>query len=249
MIDLHTHILPGIDDGPVDRRVSLDMARASAAEGIHTIACTSHRRGKYPTPAQRVHDGIAELQPLIDAEGIAVKLVSGLEIALDQVVDMDDDELRLATLGSGKWLLLEMPFKGWPLELPELMTALEVRGFKVLLAHPERNESVQGTPGRLRELVGRGALVQVTACSITGALGAAPQRSALGLIKSGLAHVIASDMHNMHGRVPGILGGLAAAAKALDVSAKDLAWMVRDVPQAIIRGAEVRIPASVAQSG
>lgn len=245
MIDLHTHILPGIDDGPADAAVSVEMARAAAAEGIRTIACTSHRRAKYPTPAWRVHSRIADLQPLLDYEGIPIRLVQGLEIALDQVVEMDDSELGLSTLGSGNWLLLEMPLRGWPLELPELMIALEVRGFRVVLAHPERNESVQATPERLRDLVGRGALVQITSLAITGALGAAPQRSAISLMRAGLAHIIASDMHNTHGRVPGVLAGVAAAAKALRCSPKDLAWMVRDVPQAIVDGREVRVPHAV----
>ena len=235
MIDLHTHILPGVDDGAPDTDESIRMARAAADEGVRTIVCTSHRRKSFPTPAQRVHDGIAELQPLINEQAIPVTLLPGLEIALDQIEGMDDSELSLATLGSGRWLLLEMPPKGWPLDLLEIMTALEIRGFRVVLAHPERNESVQVSPGRLREVVGRGALVQVTSLSITGALGTAAQRSAIGLIRSGLAHVIASDMHNTWGRVPGVLRGLTAAAAAARSTVTDLAWMVRDVPFESIR--------------
>jgi protein-tyrosine phosphatase len=184
----------------------------------------------------------------MDDHAIPVTLLPGLEIALDQIEGMDDSELSLAALGSGRWLLLEMPSRGWPLDLPEIMTALEIRGFRVVLAHPERNESVQGSPGRLRELVGRGALVQVTALAITGGLGTGAQRSAVGLIRSGLAHVIASDMHNTWGRVPGVLRGLTAAAAALRTTVTELAWMVRDVPQAIVSGDDVRVPHS-AQSG
>ncbi len=242
MIDLHSHILPGIDDGPSDVAVSLHMARAAAADGARVVACTSHRHGRYPTPAARVHEGIAALQPLIDDAGIALRLVPGLEIALDQVAGMDDDELKAASLGDGRWLLLEMPFKGWPLELPQIMTALEVRGFRTLLAHPERNESVQANPDRMRDLVGRGALVQVTAASLTGAISPAAERASHALLRAGLIHVIASDMHSMSYRPPGLLAGLAAAAGVLRTGADKLAWMVRDIPQAIVSGAEVRPP-------
>jgi len=242
VIDLHTHILPGVDDGPASPRDSLAMARAAAADGTRTMACTPHRRAKYPTRASRVHEGIADLQPRIDAEGIDLRLVPGLEIAIEEIAGMDDEELLAATLGDGPWLLLEMSFRGWPIDLPTVMTDLEIRGFRVLLAHPERCSSVQANPDRMRDLVGRGALVQVNARSITGDLGAAPFRAAAALLRGGMVHVIASDSHGANWRPPGLSDALATAADILGVEQASITWMVDDVPRAIIEGGDVRPP-------
>lgn len=242
MIDLHSHILPGIDDGPHQERVSIEMARMAAADGATVMACTPHRRDIYPTPAARMREGIAALQPLLDGAGIDLRLVTGLEIAIEAVAGMDDDELRAATLGDGPWLLIEMPFQGWPIDLPRVMTDLEIRGFRVLLAHPERCSSVQANPDRMRDLLGRGALAQVTAGSITGEMGVAPMRAAHALLRAGMVHVIASDAHSADRRAPGLTEALREAAAIVGRDPAEIAWMVTDVPQAIITGAEVRPP-------
>jgi protein-tyrosine phosphatase len=240
---MHTHILPGIDDGPTRVDDAVAMARLAAADGIRTVACTPHRGYAYDTTPGEVARGIAELQPVIDAEGIDVRLVSGLEIAIDRAAGMDDDELYAATLGgAGRWLLIEMPFQGWPLNLPDLMTGLEVRGHGVVLAHPERAESVQARPHRITELVGRGALVQITAGSLTGDNGSRAERTAHQLLRAGLVHTIASDMHNPVHRPPGIREAWEAAAASLRRPAGDLEWMVSSIPQSVIEGRDVRPP-------
>lgn len=218
------------------------MARVAAADGTQVMACTPHRRVRFPTDVRRMREAIADLQPLIDAAGIDLRLVPGLEIAIDQVAGLDDDELRLAALGAGTWLLVEMPFQGWPIELPGVMTDLEIRGFRVLLAHPERCSSVQANPDRMRDLVGRGALTQITAQSITGELGVGPHRAAVALLRAGLVHVIASDAHSSRGRPPGLTDGLAEAARVVGAPPDEVAWMVQDVPRAIIEGGDVRPP-------
>ena len=195
LIDLHSHILPGIDDGSERDRDSVEMARLAAADGISVVACTPHRGYSYDTTPERVVDGIEALQPQIDATGIPLRLVSGLEIAIDRAIQMDEQELRAATLGgNGRWLLIEMPFHGWPLELPDLLTALEVRGFSAVIAHPERSQSVQAMPDRMRDIVGRGAIVQLTAASLTGENGPRALRCAEHLLHAGFAHIIASDL-------------------------------------------------------
>ena len=243
MIDLHSHTLPRIDDGPSRDEDSVEMARLAAADGVRVIACTPHRSRNTPTTTERVTEGIAALQPTIDAAGIDVRLVPGLEITIEQAGLMDEDELRAASLGGGgRWLLIEMPFQGWPLELPTLLTALEVRGFGAVIAHPERAQAVQVAPDRMREIVGRGALLQLTAGSISGENGPRPLRAATQLLRSGYAHVIASDMHSPTWRPPGLAAGLDAAAGILRSSADEVRWMVDDVPRAIIEGREVRTP-------
>ena len=243
MIDLHSHTLPRIDDGPMRDADSVEMARLAAGDGVRVIACTPHRSRNTPTTTARVTDAIAELQPLIDDAGIDVRLVPGLEITIEQAATMDEEELRAASLGGGgRWLLIEMPFQGWPLELPDLLTALEVRGFGAVLAHPERAQAVQTSPDRMLEIVGRGALLQLTAGSIAGENGPRPLRTAALLLRAGFAHVIASDMHSPTWRPPGLTAGLNAAAEILKTTPDEVRWMVDDVPRAILEGRPVRPP-------
>ncbi len=243
VIDLHSHILPGIDDGSERDRDSVEMARLAAADGISVVACTPHRGYAYDTTPGQVADGIAALQPQIDAAGIALTLVSGLEIAIDRAIQMDEQELRAATLGgNGRWLLIEMPFQGWPLELPDLLTALEVRGFSAVIAHPERSQSVQAMPDRMRDIVGRGAILQLTAASLTGENGPRPLRCAEHLLHVGFAHIIASDMHSPTWRPPGLADGLKAAALMFHAKPDDLRWMVDDIPRAVLEGRDARPP-------
>ena len=243
MIDLHSHTLPRVDDGPVRDADSVEMARLAAADGVRVIACTPHRSRNTPTTPARVAAGIDELQPAIDAAGIDVRLVPGLEVTIEQAATMNEDELRAASLGGGgRWLLIEMPFQGWPLELPELLTALEVRGFGAVIAHPERAQAVQTSPDRMREIVGRGALLQLTAGSISGENGPRPLRTAAQLLRAGFAHVIASDMHSPTWRPPGLTAGLTAAAEILKTTPDQVGWMVDGVPRAIIEGRDVRAP-------
>ncbi len=243
MIDLHSHILSGIDDGPTSIRDSVEMARLAAADGITVVACTPHRGYRYDTTPGQVADAIAALQPAIDAAGIPLRVVSGLEIAIDRAIAMDEDELRAATLGgNGRWLLVEMPFQGWPLELPNLLTALEVRGFGAVIAHPERSKSVQAMPDRMRDIVGRGALLQLTAQSLTGENGPRPLRCAEHLLHAGFAHIIASDMHSPTWRPPGMSEALTAAALMFHAKPDDLRWMVDDIPRAVLEGRDARPP-------
>ena len=243
MVDLHAHILPRIDDGPTSDGDTVEMARMAATDGATVVACTPHRGYRYDTTPGQVLTGIAGAQSAIDAASVELRLVPGLEIAIDRALAMDEAELRAATLGgTGRWLLIEMPFQGWPLELSDLLTALEVRGFGVVIAHPERAQAVQTSPDRMRDIVGRGALVQLTAASITGDNGPRPKRCAEQLLRSGFAHVIASDMHAPTWRPPGLSEAVAAAATALRISPGELTWMVDDVPRAVIEGRDVRPP-------
>ncbi|MEZ0285148.1 MAG: CpsB/CapC family capsule biosynthesis tyrosine phosphatase, partial [Thermoleophilia bacterium] len=164
MIDLHAHLLPGLDDGPASLAASVEMARAAHEAGIGTVVCTPHMSERYPTEPGAVVEAVRLLAEALEAAGVALEVVPGAEIALPHVARIDDDELRQASLGGGgRCLLLEMPFQGWPLTLPALLADLEIRGYGVIIAHPERAEAIQRAPDRMRDLVGRGALVQLTA--------------------------------------------------------------------------------------
>jgi protein-tyrosine phosphatase len=248
VIDLHCHLLPGIDDGPATIGEAVAMARVAREAGTRTVVCTPHMIDRYPTDPARIDEGVRELRAALDDEGIDLRVVGGAEIALDHLPRMSDADLAMASIdGAGRWLLLEMPFHGWPLRLPEILRDLEIRGYGVILAHPERAEAIQRSPDRMRDIVGRGALVQLTAGSFLGEHGPAARRTALMLLAGGAAHLLASDAHSAGPwRPPGLEAGLNAAADAIDAHPQTLSWMVNEGPEAILGGGPVRPPRLIA---
>lgn len=232
MIDLHSHVLPAIDDGPQTIDGALDILRAAEADGISRIAATPHVRHDYPTTPEQMELAVARLREAASASGIGVELLPGAELDLARAESLDDDSLRRFGLGGNpSLLLLECPYVGWPLGLPELLFRLRARGFTALLAHPERNADVQERPERLRELVDAGAFVQLTAASVDGRLGRRNAAAARTLLDAELAHVIASDAHAPAIRAIGM--GAAADAVGADALAR---WLTHDVPAALLAG-------------
>jgi len=187
---------------------------------------------------------VDEVRTALAAAGVPLEILPGAEIALSYLPRLDDEQLHMASVGGGgRWLLVEMPFQGWPIKLPQIVADLEIRGYGVILAHPERAEAVQRAPDRMRDIVGRGALVQLTAQSLLGELGQAAHRAARMLLAGGVAHFIASDAHSAGPwRPPRMEEGLAAAADAIDVHPQALAWMVEEGPAAVVEGRPVRPP-------
>lgn len=244
MIDLHAHLLPAIDDGPASLDDAVRMARVAVEAGTSAVVCTPHMIEGYPTRPEQVHEGVRTLRSALDEAGVPLTIHPGAEIALPWLERMSDADLHAASVGGGgRWLLLEMPFHGWPLRLADTLRDLEIRGFGVILAHPERAEAIQRAPDRMRDIIGRGALVQVTASSFTGDHGTAARRAALMLLGGGAAHLMASDAHSAGPwRPPGLEDGLNAAADAIDVNPQSLGWMVGEGPAAILEGLPVRPP-------
>ena len=211
------------------------MARAAVADGSRVVAATPHVRDDYPTDATEMEDGVAALREALVAEGVELDLLTGGEIALDQLALLDTDDLaRFGLAGNRNCLLLEFPYYGWPLALETRAFELRKRGFVIVLAHPERNAEVQSAPGRLERLVEQGALVQLTAASVDGRLGRTSRKTAFRLLELGLAHLVASDAHTPDVRAV----GLAAAAEAVGDSAL-AQWLTEAVPAAIVAGAQI----------
>ncbi|MEP6976772.1 MAG: CpsB/CapC family capsule biosynthesis tyrosine phosphatase [Thermoleophilia bacterium] len=235
MIDLHTHILPGLDDGARTLEESVAMARAAVADGIRIAAATPHVRDDYPTSPSEMERGVAQLREALAVEGVPLEVRTGGEIALDRLGLLGPDELTsFALAGNPAYLLLEFPYYGWPLELETRVFELRARGITAVIAHPERNAEVQAAPERLRRLVEQEALVQLTAASIDGRLGRSTRRTALRLLELGLAHLVASDAHAPEVRAVGMKAAAAAIGDA------ELArWLTTDVPAAIVDGEEL----------
>ncbi len=230
MIDLHTHILPGIDDGARTLDDALEMARAFVADGVTTIAATPHVRDDFPTSADVMLSSVDALRGVLDDEGIPLTILPGAELALDWIPRLDDADLRRLTLaGGGRYILVETPYYGWPVGLVEQLLELRLAGFVPVLAHPERNEQVQQTPSLVAPLVHGGTIIQVTAASLDGRLGDLSRQTAFHLVEAGLAHLFASDAHMPDVRAT----GMQSAANAL----KDAAlaeWLTSDVPRALV---------------
>jgi protein-tyrosine phosphatase len=232
LIDLHSHVLPGIDDGAATIDGSLDILRGAQADGIARIAATPHVRHDWPTMPEQMERLVADVQRAARAGDIAVEVLPGGELDLAFADSLEDDDLhRFGLGGNPNLLLLEFPYVGWPVGLPDLVFRLRVRGFSIVLAHPERNSEVQDRPERLRELVDAGVWVQLTAASVDGRLGRRNAAGARALLDAELAHLIASDAH-----APAIRAiGMGAAAEAVE-DAKLASWLTYEVPEALLAG-------------
>jgi protein-tyrosine phosphatase len=235
VIDLHSHVLPGLDDGAQTMEDSCELARTALRDGITTIAATPHVRADYPTTPTQMEEGVAAVRAALAEARVEVELVPGGEIALDTLPTLTREGLARFTLGgSGRYLLLEFPYGGWPLDLEQRIFELVASGLTPILAHPERSRDVQNDPRRLARAVSGGALVQVTAAAIDGRLGRNPKVAAARLLELGLVHAVASDAHTPDIRAV----GLSHARKSISDDGL-AAWLVEDAPAAILAGDDV----------
>lgn len=228
MIDLHSHVLPGLDDGAEDLDEAVAICRAAVADGISVLAATPHVRDDYPTTPEQMEAALAELR---DAIGDELRLLPGGELDLGQLERPAEQLLRFALAGNPGYLLVETPYAGWPLDIGDRLFGLLAAGITPVLAHPERNGQVQEQPELLEPLVASGVLVQLTAGAVDGSLGRRSHESALALLDRELAHLIASDGH-----APSIRRiGMSGAVASLDDDAL-ARWLTVDVPGAIVDG-------------
>jgi protein-tyrosine phosphatase len=238
VIDLHTHILPGIDDGARSLQESLELGRSAAIEGVTTVAATPHVRADYPTTAEQMEEGVATLRTEFRAAGVPVEVIHGGEMEIDTVVNLDPNDVNRFTLGqTGRYLLVEFPYSGWPFALEGLLHSLRARGITPIIAHPERNPEIQGRPSMIGAAVELGALVQVTAGSISGLFGRGARRAVKRLLELGLVHVLASDVHR-----PGFRDGELAAAADLVGGGALGRYLTEDTPASIALGLPVSQP-------
>lgn len=236
MIDLHSHLLPGLDDGARTIADSLAIARDASAAGVTTMAATPHLRVDHPgvKPAE-LAERCADLERVLQRERITLAVIPGGEVDIHWAHSASDEVLRLVSYGqAGTWLLVETPYGTVSELFEDMLFVLNARGFQIVLAHPERNPSFQRRPERLRGLVERGAVLQLTAHALVTAARRTPERRlAETLVRDSMAHVIATDVHRASGRRSG-LAEAAAAADALVSGAG--AYLTREAPAAILAG-------------
>jgi len=222
-------VLPGLDDGAATLEDALAICEAAVADGVTVLAATPHVRDDYPTTPEEMEAALE----LLRAANPAVQVLSGGEIDLAELDRADEELQRFGLGGNAGWLLVETPYVGWPLDLVDRLFRLRLRGFRAVLAHPERNRDVQERPELLDPVVAGGTLVQLTAASVDGRLGKRAYRSARTLLERGAAHLLASDAHTPDVRAV----GLRAAVHELGDDRLGH-WLTVEVPYAILDGNE-----------
>jgi protein-tyrosine phosphatase len=234
VIDLHCHVLPGIDDGPPTIEESLALARVAVAAGIETLVATPHVSSRFPNDAATIGRLVGDLNARLDAEGIALDVLPGAEIAITKVAELAPAEISRLGLGGGSWLLMEPPFTIIATGVQEALLGLRSEGHEVVVAHPERCPAFHRDRGIVRLLAEAGVLMSLTAGSLAGRFGSQVRRYALELCAEGLIHNVTSDAHDSVRRAPGLAAELEQAGLAPLAD-----WLTRQVPEAILAGTEI----------
>jgi protein-tyrosine phosphatase len=236
VIDLHAHILPGLDDGPPTLDASAAMAAAAVAAGTRVLAATSHvNRGFGLLPADLAPARERVIERLRE-DAIPLQVVQGGEVSISQIEGLGEDDLRALTLGGGPWLLLECPLSPYAAAMEPVVAALRRRGLEILLAHPERSPTFMRSPQAMERLLDMGALAQITSTSFSGRFGDTVRKVAFEMLERGHAHVIASDAHGADGRPPDLLCALEAFERRYEDPRELFDWMTAGVPEAMLAG-------------
>jgi protein-tyrosine phosphatase len=233
MIDLHTHILPGIDDGAQTLDVSLEMARLAVADGIHTMACTPHiYPGMYMNDGPGIHKAVAALQMALNHERIPLRLVVGADVHLVPGLLDGLRSGRVPTLHGSRYFLLEPSHTTPPPHLESSVFNLIASGYTPIITHPERLTWVESHYPTFLRLIEQGAWMQITAGALTGAFGRRATYWGERFLNEGHTHIIASDAHSTGRRLPRLSEARELARRALgDEEAQRL---VVGRPQAVL---------------
>lgn len=238
MIDLHSHLIPAIDDGPADMPSALAMARLAVANGISHMVCTPHiHPGRYENDAASIRRACAAFAAALAEAAIPLRVSAAAEVRFG-------GELLTGALdGSipflGQWqdrrvLLLEFPHGELPFGAERMTQWLLAQGIVPLLAHPERNKGLLRQPSRLKPFLEQGCLLQLTAGSLAGQFGEPVRRLAHALLEQGVVTILASDAHNLQHRPPELAAGLEQAARI--IGERQAERLVVDSPWQIAQG-------------
>jgi protein-tyrosine phosphatase len=250
MIDLHVHILPGIDDGPEDLAESLQMCQLAQADGIHTLVATPHLNpGLYHSPKKIILAKLAELNQRLqnqspvagEPQKIDLKILAGADIHLSFFLRQNFSWEDIIFINDHRqYLLLELPDYFLVEPVKKFLVSFREKGIIPIISHPERNSIFQKDSQILADFIRLGALSQITAMSITGLFGKKAKEAAFSFLRQNLAHLLASDAHSLKSRPPILSKALAEISAHIG---PEKAWrMVHDLPLAIIEGKIIEIP-------
>lgn len=234
LVDIHCHLLPGIDDGPRDEERAVRMARDMVAAGIGTACATPHHSARYPNRAPLVRRTAARLRARLAHEGIPLQLFAGAEIAASQLGALTDRDLRSLALGGGSFVLVEPSPRGRLTLLPIAGRLLRLR-LTPVIAHPERTEVFQADPGGVVALLVAGCRLQVTAGSLLGTHGPRAQAAAEEICRIDPAVILATDAHASRRRAPDVIApALERLAELQGTDIRHARRHARELPMALL---------------
>lgn len=236
MIDIHCHILPGLDDGPANLDFSLAMARAAVDSGTQLMVATPHIRADFDVDPEEIEPRVDLFNERLQRERLPLRVLPGAEIGWASALELDDTLLAKLSMGSGGRVLLESPYGRKPVDLENIVTTLGERGFKAVLAHPERCPLFQKDVGRLAKLVDQGVFCSITAGSMAGRFGETVRAFTVELLRRGLVHDVASDAHDHLHRPPGLVSGFGKVEEEIPGVAAHAPWFTVTAPVAILAG-------------
>lgn len=226
MIDIHSHILPGVDDGAKTETESIEMAKMAVEEGITKIVASPHHKNRhYENYKEEIVTHVKVLNELLQANDIPLEVLVGQEVRIYGEVLADYENGEIQTINDTNYLLIEFPFKSVPQYADQLIYDLQIAGLRPIIVHPERNQELLENKERMYELIRGGALSQVTAASLLGKFGKDAEQFAFELIEADLTHFIASDAHNVTNRAFHMQEAISVID---DKFGADIAYMLRE---------------------
>ncbi len=241
VIDMHSHILPGLDDGAADWVQAIAMARVAVNDGITEMVCTPHWiLGRYENDRETVLGRFAEFEERLAAEKIPLRIHTGMELRIDASIPDRLKTGELLTLDNGGvYVLLELPDENIPSNLHEFFGNLQISGYRPILSHVERNPIFLENPRRLFNLVEKGILTQVTAASLLEGFVEEIREFAFFLVEHRLVHMVVTDTHSLRMRRPQLSGACSVIEKL--TGPETVTRMVSETPGQILRGEQVPV--------
>lgn len=243
IVDIHTHILPGVDDGAQHDEEALKMARLAVADGTTHLFATPHHRDCTPLTRTQVADRVARLQAKLDQARIPLTIIPGHEVRLyDDMLEDWAKELA-GPLGNSRYVLAEPLFHRYDARTNEILFELFDRGYIPIMAHPERIMPIQKDLSLIEPFLARGGLTQITSSSLSSDKDWLANKAAKEMLRNGMVHIIASDAHKPYRRRP-ILSKAARAAAEIVGSAQAEA-MISTNPAAVVENKLIATPALI----
>ncbi len=237
MIDIHCHILPGIDDGPPEVGESVAMARTAAADGIRSIVATPHFSYGEGPGIEGIEQARRALQERLKEEGVPLGLFRGADVRLTYELFGGIESGDIPTINGSRYFLLELP-EIIPPNADNFLHAAGISGLVPVITHPERNYSILADPRKMDALRGAGALVQITAMSITGEFGMKIRGLSEALLRKGLVDFVATDAHGTGHRRPVLSAAYNHLSRLLDRTA--LRKIFFENPEAVLENREIK---------